>query len=102
MGTKSNQNSTQNNELKVATKLSNIADRVSPRKLAKPGGRLEGRPTGDEACSFFCDRGLTQASNCLMAALQIHDIAEFRVVPYCLALKLGSVIMFGNTFYHTG
>ena len=37
-------------------------DTVSPRKLAKPGGRLEGRPTGDKAF-FFCDRGLTQASN---------------------------------------
>ena len=35
--------------------------RVSPRKYAKPGGRLEGRPTGSKAC--FCDRGLTQASN---------------------------------------
>ena len=27
--------------------------RVSPRKPAKPGGRLEGRPTGGEACFIF-------------------------------------------------
>ena len=35
---------------------------VSHRKLAKPGGRLGGQSTGGEAF-FFCDRGLTQASN---------------------------------------
>ena len=42
----------------VTTKLHHniINIRVSPRKLAKPSGRLEGRSTGGEACFLFVEK----------------------------------------------